>query len=97
MNPKTSGFRVFQEIIFIAYKKDTIVINLEEIYRIIAKNNSSIKASGIKSLVRRSFENINTKKLFKNYENIFDIEYNAEYFSIGNLVSDFKDILESME
>lgn len=96
INPKNNGFLIFQKIIIYVYKKDMTVINLEEIYKEISKN-TSITANSIGSTLRYSFYNINTKKLISNYEKIFGIEFDSDYFSIRNLISDFKDILENME
>ena len=96
INPKNNGFLIFQKAIIYVYKKDMTVINLEEIYKEISKN-TSITANSIGSTLRYSFYNINTKKLISNYEKIFGIEFDSEYFSIRNLISDFKDILENME
>ena len=92
-NPKTKGFLFFEKAIIFAYEHDIISINLTEIYKYISiKTSQSIKT--IQSAFIYSFNNLNTKKLYSNYENIFDIEFSIEFFCISSLIIDFIDILE---
>lgn len=74
-----------------------IPINLGKIYRYLSNKTNNISTRGIESTIRYSFYNINTKKLFANYENIFEVEFDLDYFTIKNLISDFMDILENIE
>ena len=96
INPINNGFILIQKAIIYAYTEDMITINLENIYRYISKQDN-ISSRGIESIIRYSFYNINTKKLKSNYEKIFGIEFDFEFFSIRSIISDFKDILEEME
>lgn len=73
-----------------------ITINLEEIYKNVAKSSSQSHKT-IESSIRYSFYNISTKKLSINYEKIFGVEFSLEFFSIRSLISDFIDVLETME
>lgn len=97
INPKNNGLLVFQQAIIYAYSKDMIVINLEEIYRYIAKKHQNKSSRTIETILRYAFYNLNSKKLSANYEKIFGLEFCSEYFSIRTLISDFLDILENME
>lgn len=92
-NPKTIGFLFIQKAIIFAYEHDIISINLNEIYRYIStKTSQPIKT--IQSTFIYTFNNLNTKKLYTNYENIFNIEFSMEFFNISSLIIDFIDILE---
>lgn len=93
VNPKSCGFRAMQQVILFAYKIDLIEINLEYIYRLIVKNNKATSVEALKKLIKRTFDNINTKKLCNNYEDIFEIEFDSEYFTLNNFISDFVDLL----
>ena len=91
-NPKIKGFHFFEKAIIFAYEYDIISINLNEIYRYISiKTYQPIKT--IQSAFIYSFNNLNTKKLYTNYKNIFDIEFSIEFFNISSLIIDFLDIL----
>ena len=94
INPKNNGFLLIQKAIILAYEKDMITINLEKIYKYLSNETESISKSGIESLIRYSFYNINTKNLSNNYQKIFGIEFSIEFFNLRNLISDFLDILE---
>ena len=84
-------YSISQKAIIFAYENDIISINLNEIYRYIAiKTSQPIKT--IQSAFIYSFNNLNTKKLYTNYENIFDIEFSIEFFNISTLINDFIDI-----
>lgn len=96
ISPNHNGFIAFQKAIRYAYKKDMIAINLEEIYKNVAKSSSQSHKT-IESSIRYSFYNISTKKLSINYEKIFGVEFSLEFFSIRSLISDFIDVLETME
>lgn len=95
INPKNNGFILIQRAIIYAYIEDMITINLEDIYKYIA-TKEKISTKGIESIIRYSFYNINTKKLKANYERIFGIEFDFEYFSIRNIISDFIDLLDNI-
>lgn len=95
ISSNNNGFFLIQKAIIYAYETDMITINLEKIYRYLSGKTTNISARGVESTIRYSFYNINTKKLFANYEDIFGIEFNSNYFTIKNLISDFKDILEN--
>ena len=91
-NPKTVGFLFFQKAIIFVYEHDIISINLNDLYRYISiKTSQPIKT--IQSAFIYSFNNLNTKKLYTNYENIFNIEFSIDFFNIGTLIADFVDIL----
>lgn len=92
-NPKTIGFLFFVKAIIFTYEYDIISINLNEIYRHIStKTSQPIKT--IQSTFIYTFNNLNTKKLYTNYENIFNVEFSMEFFNISSLIIDFIDILE---
>lgn len=93
VNAKNNGLQLFINVIILAYELDMITINITKICEILALNNHHLKASGINSSLKYSFYNINTKKLIANYQNIFGLEFDAEYFSIKTFVSDFVDLL----
>ena len=61
---------------------------------------SSIKGINIvKNVTNDINSQTNTLDLLDNSydEDIFDLEFSSESFNLGNLISDFKDILEEME
>lgn len=92
-NPNHNGFVLLQKAIIYAYKQDMITINLEGIYKYLSpKTHKPYKT--IESLIRYSFYNINSNKLFNNYEKIFKLKYIPEFFSLNTLISDFLDKLE---
>ena len=92
-NTKTKGFLFFEKAIIFTYEYDIIWINFNEIYRYISiKTSQPIKT--IQSAFVYSFNNLNTKKLYTNYKNIFDIEFSIEFFNISTLINDFIDILD---
>ena len=95
INSNNNGFILFQKAIIYAYKKDMITINLEEIYKYLGKKNSQSHKT-IESLIRYSFYNVNIKKLSRNYEKVFGLEFSMEFFSIRTLIEDFIDILENI-
>ena len=96
INSKNNGFIVIQKVIKYAYEKDMISINLEDIYRYIAKLTSkSIKT--IESIIRYALYNVNSKQFSSNYEKIFGIDFSFEFFSLKNFISDFLDILETIK
>lgn len=96
INPKNNGLLIFQEAIAYAYSKDMIIINLEEIYRYISQKHENKSTKTIETILRYSFYNLNSKKLSKNYNKIFGLDFCIEYFSIKSFISDFIDILENI-
>ena len=97
VSPRNNGFQLFVKVISLVYKLDMITINLNKICNILALRNKLTTPKAIYSELKYAFYNINTKKLFANYEKVFGIELDTEYFSIKNLINDFVDLLESME
>ena len=95
-NPKNSGMFLIRQAIIYFYKTDIITINLEKIYKFLASKNN-LSSKGVESLIRYSFYNINTKKLITNYEKIFGIKFDFEYFNLKTLINDFIDLLENQE
>lgn len=95
-NPKNNGTFLIKQAIIYVYKTDIITINLEKIYKFLASKNN-LSSKGIESLIRYSFYNINTKKLITNYEKIFGIKFDFEYFNLKTLINDFIDLLENQE
>lgn len=93
-NPKNNGISLIKQAIIYVYKADMITINLEKIYKYLAIKNH-ISSKGIESIIRYSFYNINIKKLSSNYEKIFGLEFDIEFFNIKALIRDFVDLLES--
>lgn len=92
-NPKTKGFLFFEKAIIFTYEHDIISINLYEIYRHISqKTYQPLKT--IQSSFIYAFNNLDTKKLYTNYKNIFDIEFSIEFFNIKTLIEDFIDVLQ---
>ena len=73
-----------------------ISINLEDIYRYIAKLTSKSNKT-IESIIRYALYNVNSKQFSSNYEKIFGIDFSFEFFSLKNFISDFLDILETIK
>lgn len=96
INSKNNGFIVIQKVIKYAYEKDMISINLEDIYRYIAKLTSKSNKT-IESIIRYALYNVNSKQFSSNYEKIFGIDFSFEFFSLKNFISDFLDILETIK
>lgn len=96
INSKNNGFIVIQKVIKYAYEKDMISINLEDIYRYIAKHTSKSNKT-IESIIRYALYNVNSKHFSSNYEKIFGIDFSFEFFSLKNFISDFLDILETIK
>ena len=96
VNTKQNGFIILQKAISYAYENDMIIINFNQICKHIALT-TKLPLKTIESSIRYTFNNINIKKFSNNYEDIFDLEFSSESFNLGNLISDFKDILEEME
>ena len=95
-NPKNNGTFLIKQPTIYVYKTDIITINLEKIYKFLASKNN-LSSKGIESLIRYSFYNINTKKLVTNYEKIFGIKFDFEYFNLKTLINDYIDLLETQE
>ena len=96
INSKNNGFIVIQKVIKYAYEKDMISINLEDIYRYIAKLTSKSNKT-IESIIRYALYNVNSKQFSSNKEKIFGIDFSFEFFSLKNFISDFLDILETIK
>lgn len=93
-NPKHNGFILLQKAIIYAYTQDMIIINLEGIYKYLSQKTQKPYKT-IESLIRYSFYNINSNKLFNNYEKIFKLKYIPELLSLNNLIIDISDLLEN--
>ncbi len=95
LNPSNNGTKLFFKIVLIAYIKDMITINFEGLCRMLSIEQN-ISSKTISSEIKYSINSANFKKARETYKNIFGIEFESDFFTPRNLISDLKDILENI-
>lgn len=96
LNPSNNGTKLFFKIVLIAYTKDMITINFEGLCRILSIEQN-ISSKTISSEIKYSINCANFKKARENYEKIFGIEFESEFFTPRNLISDLKDLIDNIK
>lgn len=93
LNPSNNGSKLLFKIVLIAHTKDMVTINFEGLCRILSVEQN-LSSKTISSEIKYSINSANFKKARENYEKIFGIEFESEFFTPRNLISDLKDLLE---